>query len=1615
MIKWTKITLGILWVCVVAAAATAATTENENNNKYESGIPVEVSLVSSWNNTPMLLEGLEAVAAATPHEPQVFWDTVDALGDVEPLASAEAQHAAFVAAARTAFGRRAGTTPAARDTHVALLQLQLAYRAQSAAVAVHEALGRGVASPDAELALVLDGHTHTTLEAALAALTTPRPAAPTGGSDAREGLVAEVDHFCPACAVRSLANATAHARIAVLYAHAGTGAFVRAHTALVNACRERAIDGYVLRHAWHTRHVLHPNNYVGTTPDVPHTPIPGFGVEFALKSIEYKVIDDQDVKSASDAGSNNNNNNKNSADNNSNEKEVEKEGIFSEEYPFRLGNNFDKLTKRALARLEPQVAKLVATSKDPLETLRVVSQHFPIVAEHISKTVKLVSMPENNEEDQDDDDDDDENNDSDEKTERKIEERKAIAFQNGREGLEVNGLEVDKDKYDMYSLLEIVGKELETVEVLEEAHVSRGSARMLVQAGLQTDDDDETAGTVQMRYRIAGEGITFLNDLETRADGEMYASWPRSLQTYQVGRTQKPRYVARNLVTGVLCVDPLDRTNDDLVNDVLFYVIRHMFPLRVGLVLRVADVAPQCDWRGVCTFGAGAAARESPSLMLARVFHHVLAQHGWRRAGSFFWYCARTFPEARELVTVDHVRRAMAALYRQGGLRESADLVWRRLLRDTRYDARILAGARYLDALALDDYPQAFLNGAPVAPGPVDAQHILAAAVTTHFDADLARRIAARTLTDATPDIYAELLDPARHPEVLPEFSKLPLASRRHPARFVNFLHHSAALDALRSAQFYHGEDKDKDTPKLITTLVCAKGNSKGSDMERAVKLFTDYARAHKDDVRVAVFDGTHGSSDAQRTFCRELGETLNVDSEDEETAAKTLLVTLNGRAYAVAADSVAAKDVAAIHTALLQDARTVARLVDRSELDTAGVDPDALGNALVSDLRTRLHSYYLWRSSAGSSSSSSSSSASRRGNGERRSFNSGKPTFVVGNEGNASVVVTYRVNPLSMFAQRVTPRLQALVAAGLPVAVRVQYTRDFFDARAQQAATSIPLKTFYTALALAAPVFARDGALAAPRTAMARLPATRLVTLGMDVPYRWLVMARAAAEDLDNIRLDAAARAGRRAVEAVYALENLLVEGACHGLDAEETPPSGLELELVPKVAASGLGTSGRSQTSDTLVMTILGYFQLKAAPGLWDLRIRAGRSDDLFVVRPDGTPYDGSDAAVRAAMASAAVAQRVVLRSMTGAFVPLRVQKRPGLESIKLLDDKQTVPSASEKRRAIAAEAAAKAAAKAAKAAGKETVVVNNMEQLEGMRLEEHVNEDDGKVHIFSVASGHLYERFVKIMVLSVVRRASVPCKFWFIENYLSPRFKETIGVLAAAYGFEYEFVTYKWPVWLHEQTEKQRLIWGYKILFLDVIFPISLGKVIYVDADQVVRTDMKTLMDLDLHRAAVGMTPFCSGDIMNNDTARFRFWDTGFWKDHLRGHPYHISALFVVDLRRFRALGAGDTYRRVYNSLAPDPNSLANLDQDLPNYLQFDVPMYSLDRHWLWCESWCSNTSKPLARTIDLCNNPLTKRPKLDAAKLFIEEWSQLDNNIRETEARALSSSSSSSSNN
>ena len=85
-----------------------------------------------------------------------------------------------------------------------------------------------------------------------------------------------------------------------------------------------------------------------------------------------------------------------------------------------------------------------------------------------------------------------------------------------------------------------------------------------------------------------------------------------------------------------------------------------------------------------------------------------------------------------------------------------------------------------------------------------------------------------------------------------------------------------------------------------------------------------------------------------------------------------------------------------------------------------------------------------------------------------------------------------------------------------------------------------------------------------------------------------------------------------------------------------------------------------------------------------------------------------------------------------------------------------------------------------------------------------------------IFVVLFANLNFICIKLSII----RLSITYDFW----------QDVIPHMANEYGFEYELITYKWPTWLHKQKEKQRIIWAYKILFLDVIFPLALEKVYY-----------------------------------------------------------------------------------------------------------------------------------------------------------------------------------------
>jgi Glucosyltransferase 24 len=65
--------------------------------------------------------------------------------------------------------------------------------------------------------------------------------------------------------------------------------------------------------------------------------------------------------------------------------------------------------------------------------------------------------------------------------------------------------------------------------------------------------------------------------------------------------------------------------------------------------------------------------------------------------------------------------------------------------------------------------------------------------------------------------------------------------------------------------------------------------------------------------------------------------------------------------------------------------------------------------------------------------------------------------------------------------------------------------------------------------------------------------------------------------------------------------------------------------------------------------------------------------------------------------------------------------------------------------------------------------------------------VHNEGSVVNIFSIASGHMYERLQKIMMLSVLRHTRSKVKFWLIKNYMSPQMREVLPLMAKHYGFE------------------------------------------------------------------------------------------------------------------------------------------------------------------------------------------------------------------------------------
>jgi UDP-glucose:glycoprotein glucosyltransferase len=85
---------------------------------------------------------------------------------------------------------------------------------------------------------------------------------------------------------------------------------------------------------------------------------------------------------------------------------------------------------------------------------------------------------------------------------------------------------------------------------------------------------------------------------------------------------------------------------------------------------------------------------------------------------------------------------------------------------------------------------------------------------------------------------------------------------------------------------------------------------------------------------------------------------------------------------------------------------------------------------------------------------------------------------------------------------------------------------------------------------------------------------------------------------------------------------------------------------------------------STNTLVMANLGYYQLKANPGLWSYSIRSGRSSEVFELEE----IEGSGAAGPTVDGQA---YQILLTTFEGVTIFPKFGRKPGMEEVDLLDD--------------------------------------------------------------------------------------------------------------------------------------------------------------------------------------------------------------------------------------------------------------------------------------------------------------------------------------------------------
>ncbi|GMJ03532.1 UDP-GLUCOSE:GLYCOPROTEIN GLUCOSYLTRANSFERASE, PRIORITY IN SWEET LIFE 2 [Hibiscus trionum] len=419
--------------------------------------------------------------------------------------------------------------------------------------------------------------------------------------------------------------------VAILYGALGTECFREFHLTLVEAAKEGKVK-YVVRPVLPSgcEGEVGPCGAIGAMDSLN---LGGYGVELALKNMEYKAMDDSTIKKGVTL-----------EDPHTEDLSQEVRGFIfskilerkpdltSEIMAFRdylLSSTIsDTLDVWELKDLGHQTAQKIVQASDPLQSMQEINQNFPSVVSSLSR-MKL----------------------NDSVKDEIIANQRMIPP--GKSLMALNGALINIEDIDLYLLIDLVHQELSLADQFSKLKLPGSTVRKLLSTVTPPESD-----TFRVDFRSSH--VHYLNNLEEDA---MYRRWRSNLNDILMPVFPgQLRYIRKNLFHAIYVLDPATVSGLQSIDTITSFY-ENSYPIRFGVILYSTELIKKIERSGgelhSSDFEHDSETEDDKSSLIIRLFIYTKENHGTQTAFQFLSNINRLRIEsADEALEMHHIEEA---------------------------------------------------------------------------------------------------------------------------------------------------------------------------------------------------------------------------------------------------------------------------------------------------------------------------------------------------------------------------------------------------------------------------------------------------------------------------------------------------------------------------------------------------------------------------------------------------------------------------------------------------------------------------------------------------------------------------------------------------------------------------------------------------------------------------------------------------------------------------------------------------------------------------------------------------------------------------------------------